>query len=181
MNAVVHRDYLSTGSVQVMLFKDRLEVWNPGRLPKGMTIKKLNGEHTSLPVNPLLANPVYLAGYIEQVGTGTNDLIERCVAMGLRKPEFRQDDDFTVVLWRETEVVESTLPDKLPDKLPNKLPDKLLNLLKENGELTINQMSDILGISEKSVRIYLKKLTEDGLLVRVGARKNGHWQVISTL
>lgn len=181
VNAVVHRDYLSTGSVQVMLFKDRLEVWNPGRLPKGMTIKKLNGEHTSLPVNPLLANPVYLAGYIEQVGTGTNDLIERCVAMGLRKPEFRQDDDFTVVLWRETEVVESTLPDKLPDKLPNKLPDKLLNLLKENGELTINQMSDILGISEKSVRIYLKKLTEDGLLVRVGARKNGHWQVISTL
>ena len=171
VNAVVHRDYLSTGSVQVMLFKDRLEVWNPGRLPKGMTIKKLNGEHTSLPVNPLLANPVYLAGYIEQVGTGTNDLIERCVAMGLRKPEFRQDDDFTVVLWRETEVVESTLPDKLPDKLPNKLPDKLLNLLKENGELTINQMSDILGISEKSVRIYLKKLTEDGLLVRVGARK----------
>ena len=101
--------------------------------------------------------------------------------MGLRKPEFRQDDDFTVVLWRETEVVESTLPDKLPDKLPNKLPDKLLNLLKENGELTINQMSDILGVSEKSVRIYLKKLTEDGLLVRVGARKNGHWQVISTL
>ena len=32
VNAVVHRDYLSTGSVQVMLFKDRLEVWNPGRL-----------------------------------------------------------------------------------------------------------------------------------------------------
>ena len=29
VNAVVHRDYLSTGSVQVMLFKDRLEVWNP--------------------------------------------------------------------------------------------------------------------------------------------------------
>ena len=102
VNAVIHRDYRSNGSVQVMLFKDRLEVWNPGRLPKGMTIKKLNGEHTSLPVNPLLANPVYLAGYIEQVGTGTNDLIDRCVDMGLRKPEFRQDDDFSVVLWRET-------------------------------------------------------------------------------
>ena len=77
VNAVVHRDYLSTGSVQVMLFKDRLEVWNPGRLPKGMTVEKLSGEHASLPVNPLLANPVYLAGYIEQVGTGTNDVIDR--------------------------------------------------------------------------------------------------------
>ena len=29
VNAVAHRDYTSNGSVQVMLFVDRLEVWNP--------------------------------------------------------------------------------------------------------------------------------------------------------
>ena len=60
----------------------------------------LSGEHASLPVNPLLANPVYLAGYIEQVGTGTNDVIDRCLELGLRKPEFRQDEGFMVTLWR---------------------------------------------------------------------------------
>ena len=48
----------------------------------------------------LLANPVYLAGYIEQVGTGTNDVIDRCQEKGLRMPEFRQDEDFSVVIWR---------------------------------------------------------------------------------
>ncbi|MBR4842348.1 MAG: hypothetical protein IK006_04560 [Bacteroidaceae bacterium] len=90
VNAVVHRDYASTGSVQVMLFKDRLEVWNPGRLPQGITIVKLGGEHQSIPVNPLLARPVYLAGYIEQLGTGTTDLINRCVGLGLKRPEFKQ-------------------------------------------------------------------------------------------
>ena len=101
MNAVVHRDYASTGSVQVMLFKDRMEVWNPGRLPHGVTIVKLNGEHQSVPVNPLLARPVYLAGYIEQLGTGTTDLINRCVSYGLRRPEFRQDESFVAVIWRK--------------------------------------------------------------------------------
>ena len=101
VNAVVHRDYASTGSVQVMLFKDRLEVWNPGRLPHGVTIVKLNGEHQSVPVNPLLARPVYLAGYIEQLGTGTTDLINRCVSYGLRRPEFRQDESFVAVIWRK--------------------------------------------------------------------------------
>ena len=101
VNACVHRDYLSTGSVQVMLFKDRLEWGTPGGCPRGMTIEKQSWEHASLPVNPLLANPVYLAGYIEQVGTGTNDVIDRCVELGLRKPEFRQDEDFTVVMWRK--------------------------------------------------------------------------------
>ena len=104
VNAVVHRSYTSNGSVQVMLFKDRLEVWNPGKLPQGMTIAKLNKEHTSNPVNPVLANPVYLAGYIEQMGTGTTDIIDHCLSYGLRKPEFYQDDDFRVVMWRRDEI-----------------------------------------------------------------------------
>lgn len=76
------------------------EVWNPGKLPPGMTIAKLNKAHTSNPVNPVLANPVYLAGYIEQMGTGTTDIIDHCMSYGLRKPEFHQDEDFRAVLWR---------------------------------------------------------------------------------
>ena len=59
-----------------MLFKDRVEIWNPDSLPHGMTIGKLNSRHNSQPVNPVLANPVYLTGYIEQMGTGTTDIIE---------------------------------------------------------------------------------------------------------
>lgn len=100
VNAIVHRDYTSTGSVQVMLFKDRLEVWNPGKLPQGMTVDKLKNIHRSRPVNPTLANPVYLTGYIEQMGTGTTDIIERCEKHGLRTPEFIQDEDFTTIIWR---------------------------------------------------------------------------------
>lgn len=41
VNAVTHRDYTSNGSVQVMLFRNRLEVWNPGTLPYGLTPAKL--------------------------------------------------------------------------------------------------------------------------------------------
>lgn len=37
-----------------------------------------------------------------QLGTGTNDLIKRCVNKGLRRPEFRQDDSFVTILWRPT-------------------------------------------------------------------------------
>ena len=33
VNAVAHRDYTDNSSVQVMLFADRLEVMNSGRLP----------------------------------------------------------------------------------------------------------------------------------------------------
>ncbi len=41
VNAVAHRDYTSNASIQVMLFKDRLEIWNPGSLPFGLDTAKL--------------------------------------------------------------------------------------------------------------------------------------------
>lgn len=41
-------------------------------------------------------------GYIEQVGTGTNDMISRCVSLGLQRPEFCQQEEFRVILWRRT-------------------------------------------------------------------------------
>ena len=59
VNAIAHRDYRSTTSVQVMLFADRLEVWNPGTLPPARTLDKLRGLHGSFPGNPLLAEPLY--------------------------------------------------------------------------------------------------------------------------
>ena len=101
VNAVCHRDYTSNGSVQVMLFPDRLEVWNPGRLPFGITAAQLSLPHVSIPANPVLTNPLYLAGYVERLGTGTSDMVDECVTMGLKAPEFVQDSNFRAILWRE--------------------------------------------------------------------------------
>ncbi|MBU0765929.1 MAG: DUF4062 domain-containing protein, partial [Bacteroidetes bacterium] len=99
VNAIAHRDYASNGSVQVMLFRNRLEVWNPGSLPYGLTIQKLNEPHKSFPSNPLLADPMYLEGYVEKVGTGTEDIVRQCLAYGLKRPEFVQEEDFKVIIW----------------------------------------------------------------------------------
>lgn len=58
----------------------------PGTLPPSLTLEKLRQAHGSVPANPLLAEPMYLAGYIERMGTGTRDIIRRCSEAGL--PEF---------------------------------------------------------------------------------------------
>jgi predicted HTH transcriptional regulator len=101
VNAVAHRDYTSNASVQVMLFADRLEVWNPGELPPALTPAGLRKAHASIPHNPLIADPLFLAGYAEQAGTGTLDMIARSRDAGLKAPEFRQDGgSFVQTLWR---------------------------------------------------------------------------------
>jgi len=94
VNAIAHRDYTSNASVQVMLFADRLEIWNPGMLPLGWTTEKLKQLHTSIPANPLMAEPMYLAGYIERLGTGTSDMVRIAASAGLKEPEFLQAEDF---------------------------------------------------------------------------------------
>jgi len=100
VNAVAHRDYTSSGSVQVMLFSDRLEVWNPGAMPPALTLEKLRHPHASFPGNPLLAEPLYLTKYIERMGTGTGDMIRRCREAGLPEPEFRLDGGCFVLTIR---------------------------------------------------------------------------------
>jgi len=102
--AVAHRDYTSNGSVQVMLFRDRLVVFNPGSLPLGWTTENLTSLHTSVPANPLLAEPMYLKSYIERIGTGTTDMVHFAREAGLKDPEFIQDEVFRAVIYRPEEV-----------------------------------------------------------------------------
>jgi predicted HTH transcriptional regulator len=101
VNAVAHRDYASNASVQVMLFSDRLEIWNPGELPPPLSLQSLSEPHPSIPHNPLIAEPLFLTRYIERAGTGTLDMARLCAEAGLPAPEFREEQgQFIQVLRR---------------------------------------------------------------------------------
>ena len=89
--------------MQVMLFSDRLEVWNLGELPPALTLKSLLKPHGSYPHNPLIAEPLYLTKYIERMGTGIRDMVDRCRAAGLSDPEFKLTDGFVITIRRKPE------------------------------------------------------------------------------
>ena len=112
VNAVVHRDYASNASVQVMLFADRLEIWNPGELPLSLTLDELRLPHASIPRNPLIAEPMFLARYAEKAGSGILDMIARCREAGLPTPEFRQSvGQFIPTLGRPRVAKPAVTPD----------------------------------------------------------------------
>lgn len=99
VNAVAHRDYARSASVQVMLFADRLEVRNPGELPPSLTIANLQRPHASIPRNPLIAESLFLAHYVEKAGSGILDMFTRCREAGLAAPAFRQSGGSSSRLW----------------------------------------------------------------------------------
>ena len=54
---------------------------------------------------------------------------------------------------------------------------KIIDVIKKNPYVTQEELADILGITKKSVTVNMKKLQENGLIKRIGANKNGYWQV----
>ena len=65
-----------------------------------------------VPVNPLLAEPMYLTGYIEKLGSGTQDIYKLCKEAGLKEPKFILDDGFRVIIWRNNREATGQVPDK---------------------------------------------------------------------
>ena len=158
VNAVAHRDYTSNGSVQVMLFRNRLEIWNPGQLPFQLTIEKLREAHGSFPANPLLAEPMYLAGYIERMGTGIPDMIKTCREAGLKEPEFAQNETFTSIIWRKEQAAEQ-VTQQVTQQVKN------LILIFEN-EMTRDELQEKLQLKDRENfrKLYIVEALKKGFI-----------------
>lgn len=108
VNAVAHRDYNSTGSVQVSVFRNRIVVRNPGTLPVELTKADLMKEHGSYPHNPYLAEVLYQMGFIEKYGTGITENIRRMQEARLLAPEIDLSTEFITTIWRDNDATESS-------------------------------------------------------------------------
>ena len=102
INAICHRDYSLPSSMQIRVFDDRIEVWGCGPLPEPLTPEDLKKKHRSIPRNPLIAKCFFLIKYIEQWGTGTNDMVAACINWGLPEPEFELVTGDLVVIFRKS-------------------------------------------------------------------------------
>ena len=169
VNAVAHRDYTSNAGVQVMLFADRLEVWNPGELPPSLTPERLREPHASIPRNPLIAEPLYLAHYIEKVGTGTLDMIERCREAGLPEPDFEQRaGQFVVTLWRDW------LTDKMIKELDlNERQKRAISYVRQEGRISNTEYQTLTGVAKRTAHRDLADLVEKRVFQRVGKTGKG--------
>ena len=180
VNAVAHRDYTSNASIQVMVFRDRVEIWNPGQLPIGWTVEKLKQVHNSIPSNPLLAEPMYLKGYIERLGTGTSDMIKLAHQSDLKEPQFVQDDQFTTTLYRpSTDQVPTEYPastQQVPSKYPAST-QQVINLIKIlTGEMSREEMQNTLELLDRENfrSSYLKPALEAKFIERTFPKSPKH-------
>ncbi len=208
VNAAAHRDYTSNASIQVMVFRNRVEVWNPGSLPLGWTTERLKKLHNSVPANPLLAEPMYLTAYIERLGTGTTDMLEFAKNADLPEPKFIQDDMFRTIVYRkqskkitsEKIIQQFDTPEIADDELKSifgknaeEIGKKSERIRKEFGKTAVTiyleigknpyiktkELISIINKSSRTIEKYIAKLKKHNFIERKGPNLGGYWEIIT--
>jgi len=168
INALIHKDYLSTAEIQIKIYDDRLWIWNPGKLPKQLTIESLKTEHSSFPKNPLIASVFYYAGFIERWGSGIKRMIDLCKAQKLPEPEFKEEFGGISVYFHKDIYTEEYLR-----KLGlNERQIKAVMYVKEKGKITNKEYQDINDVSNKTAYLELSNTVERAILKVEGKGKS---------
>ena len=89
LNAIAHRDYRSTAYIQVHIFRDRVEILNPGGLVSGLKLKDLG--RFSRPRNLLLFSLMARMDLVEHIGSGIKRIREALHAYNPKPPIIEAD------------------------------------------------------------------------------------------
>lgn len=102
-NAVMHRDYFEVGAnVFVEIYDDRVEINNPGGLPKGLSREELGTR--SVRRNPLIADLLHRNALIEKAGTAIRRMIEDARKHKCPEPKFTMNGFFTAIFLPNVEI-----------------------------------------------------------------------------
>lgn len=172
-NAICHRDYSMTGTVQIRIYDDRLEIWNPGMLPAGISVEELYREHPSRPRNPRLAAIFHRARLIEHWGTGTLRIIKSCETRGMPRPEFISAMGTFIVRFRRAVVISSPQPTyeiELNDRQR-----AALNYIREHGMITTGVYQKLFEVSRRQAIKDLTSMHDIRIIERKGTGPAVHY------
>lgn len=191
VNAVIHRNYMMSSSVQVAVYDDRVEISSPGSLYGSLTLEEALAGRSSIR-NKILASVCEKLNVIEGWGTGLKRIIDLCKEKNVEPPVFEEIGDLLRVNFYRPSYKNDSLSDSikgndsLNDSLNDRLNDslklsdsenKVLSEIRKDAKITILDLVSKTNLSEPTVNRTLKSLKEKNVLKREGSKKDGFWKV----
>jgi len=169
VNALIHRDYLLEGrSITIFIFDDRVEIESPGQ-PLGIDADDiLSGR--SVVRNEVIAAVFKSIGLFESYGTGIRRIVKSCKAAGLPEPQFIEDGEYFKVLFRRN-------PTLLNPKTKRDQADAIIHVIADNGSLSQAQISNASGVPLSRVKKIMAELQKEGVIERIGSRRDASWKI----
>jgi ATP-dependent DNA helicase RecG len=146
INALAHRDYsAASGGVSIHVYPRRLEIWNSGALPEGVTEQSLLKGQISILRNPDIAHVLYLRGFMEKAGRGSVLMVQKCLDSGLPSPFWKSDPKLGVTVTFSTP--EGT-PEGTPEVAPEVAPEVIKLLKHLTGEMSRKDLQEAIGLRD---------------------------------
>jgi ATP-dependent DNA helicase RecG len=163
-NAVIHRDYKITETyTQVNIFEDRIEIFNPGCLPPGVTVTNIKDAQMSR--NEIIAARLKELDYLEEYGRGIDIVFTEMKRWHLLPPIFKNTtNSFKVVLMGQ-ELSEL-----------NERQIEIWNYMVEHKKITAKECESILNVPRQTINYDLKKMQEMSLIHQVGESRKIYYE-----
>ena len=174
INAILHNLWISGNEPMISVFSDRIEILSRGTLAPAQTMEGFFlGE--SIPVNDKLSE-IFLQLHIsEKSGRGVPKIIE---TYGKEAFTFRENAIVVTIPFKRIPRNRKNIGNKVGNKVGDKKElnarrQKILIEMRDNPNITTNELSLILNISDTAVENNLSYLKDNGYIKRIGSKKTG--------
>ena len=189
VNAFAHRQIESGQSIQIMIFRNRIEIYSPGTFPERITPEEFaEGDKKAIRRNKLITQTLYYSKDMETFATGLRKIKTLCSESGV-KYEFKKEEyGFTVIFYRhcgegwgwsadaKDTASDNVAQDVAQDVVQEKDLEKIIyDSIRADRKVTRENMAAKAGVSVKTVERKLKDLND---IKYIGTGSNGHWEII---
>jgi predicted HTH transcriptional regulator len=176
-NAIVHRDYALSGKdIKIAVFDDKIEITSPGKLMPSVDFSLMEAGQSEIR-NKLIAATFKKLGIIEQWGSGLKIISDDLKSYPEIELEWSEPGIAFRVTFRKKNYT-SEMSEKTREKTSEKMSEKILWLIKDNPEISANELAYIVNRSSRTIERTIAKLKKEGRIKRIGPDKGGHWEVI---
>ena len=185
LNSFCHKDYSSGESNEVAIYKNRIEIYNPGTFPEGLEPQDYI-ERVERPIrrNPKIARILYYLKEIESFGTGLRRIAEACEKAGVRYEFQKKKTGFVVCFYRMGEEKEKQNENKVrisTDKVRISTDNltqseiKVIEYLTQNKQVTNRQIQELLGVKDSRALKVLKELVAKKIVIKRGKQRGSYY------
>jgi len=180
INSYCHRQYNSSQNNEITIYSNRIEIYNPGTFPDGLTPQDfIDGYERSIKRNPLLAQLMYYSKDIESFGTGLKRITDACEEAGIDVEFQLLKKGFAVVFYRPNiSISDGGIGENIGDSIGiNETQKQIITKMNDNPKISAKTIALEIGIASRNVEVNIKILKQAGLIERIGSAKGGHWVV----
>ncbi len=173
VNSLCHRDYTTSKSNEIAIFKDRIEIFNPGLFPEDVKIEDyFRGKERSMPRNPIIAGILFLSSDIERWGSGLKRIYDECKTFNV-KVEFENLKTGFLVTFSRKQAGEG-VSEGVSEGV-----NRLFDYIKSNPGKRVPQIEEALGIPKKTLERWVRELRKENKIKFEGSPKTGgYWEII---